>query len=265
MTDTDIEVTRTEHVATIEIQRPPHNFFDRELIRQIADALEALDEEPDCRAVVLASTGKSFCAGANLGGGTTERSADEDFNATGFRERVGLLYGQGARLFGTRKPIVGAIHGPAIGGGLGLALVPDFRVAAPESRFSANFAKLGIHPGFALSITLPALVGERQANLMFMTARRLKGEHALKIGLVDELVPLDEVRVRAIQLAREIAVNAPLAVQSVRATLRRDLVDRVVAATEHELKEQQWLRETDDAAEGIRAVAERREGNFYAR
>ena len=121
MADTDIEVTRTEHVATIEIQRPPHNFFDRELIRQIADALEALDEEPDCRAVVLASTGKSFCAGANLGGGTTERSADEDFNATGFRKRVGLLYGQGARLFGTRKPIVGAIHGPAIGGGLGLA------------------------------------------------------------------------------------------------------------------------------------------------
>jgi len=73
------------------------------------------------------------------------------------------------------------------------------------------------------------------------------------------------VRVRAIQLAREIAVNAPLAVQSVRATLRRDLVDRVVAATEHELKEQQWLLATDDAAEGIRAVAERRDGNFYAR
>jgi enoyl-CoA hydratase/carnithine racemase len=262
---TDIDITLVQRVATIEIQRPPHNFFDRELIRQIADALEALDETTDCRAVVLASDGKSFCAGANLGGNTTDPSGDEDFSEAGFRERVGLLYGQGARLFGTRKPIVAAIQGPAIGGGLGLALVADFRVAAPTARFCANFTKLGLHPGFALSVTLPALVGQQEANKMFLTARRLKAEEALKIGLVDELVPLGEVRARSIALAGEIAANAPLAVQSVRATLRQGLVEKVVVATRHELKEQQWLRETQDAKEGIRAVAERRDGNFSGR
>ena len=262
---TDIEVTHKRHVAVVEIQRPPHNFFDRELIEEIADALEALDEDANCRAVVLASQGKSFCAGANLGSGADKQPADEDFNESGFRNRVGLLYGQGARLFGTRKPIVGAIQGPAIGGGLGLALVPDFRIGTPQTRFSANFVKLGLHPGFALSVTLPALIGQSEANLMFMTARRVKGEEALRIGLIDELVPIEDLRTRAVGLATEIATNAPLAVQSVRTTLRQGLVERVVAATEHELKEQQWLRETDDAAEGIRAVAQRRDGEFLGR
>ena len=161
-------------------------------------------------------------------------------------------------MFSAKKPIIGAIQGAAIGGGLGLALVPDFRVAAPEARFAANFAKLGIHPGFGLTVTLPNLVGQQQANLMFLTGRRLKAEEALAVGLVDMLVPQDELRGAAQSLAAEIAENAPLAVVSVRATMRQGLAEKIAKATDHELAEQQWLRTTSDAEEGIRAVAERR-------
>jgi len=261
----DIGISLTDYVATVEIQRPPHNFFDRSLIAQIADAFEALDANPDCRAIVLAAQGKSFCAGANFGSGRDGDSGSADFTEDGFRNTTGLLYREAVRLFRCKKPVVGAIQGPAIGGGLGLALVPDFRVVSPEARFAANFAKLGIHPGFGLTVTLPNLVGQQTANLMFFTGRRVSGEEALTLGLADALVEADRLRTEATRLAAEIAENAPLAVVSVRATVRQGLADRIAAATEHELKEQQWLRATEDASEGIRSVAERRPGRFKGR
>ena len=264
-TYTDIAVTSSDYVTTVEIQRPPANFFDHSLIRQIADAFDAADEDPDCRAIVLASQGKHFCAGANFGSGKNDDSGSSDFTEEGFRNTTGILYREAARLFGNRTPVVGAIQGAAIGGGLGLALVPDFRVATPEARFSANFVKLGIHQGFGLSVTLPRLIGEQQAALMLLTGRRVTGEEALALGLVDVLVAPDELRAAAERLAREVAENAPLAVASVRATLRGNLAQAVATATEHELAEQQRLRATEDAAEGIRAVAERRPGNFQGR
>jgi len=263
-TYSDIAVSLDDHVMTVEIQRPPHNFFDHALIGQIADAFTAADEDPQCRVIVLAAEGKHFCAGANFGSGKEDDSGSRDFTEEGFRNTTGILYREAARLFANTKPVIGAIQGAAIGGGLGLALVPDFRVACPEARFAANFVKLGIHQGFGLSVTLPRLVGQQTAAMMLLTGRRIGGEEAHRLGLVDILTDQASLRDEAYKLAREIAGNAPLAVKSVRATLRSDLADAVVQATEHELAEQQWLRATADAQEGIRAVAERRPGNFTA-
>ncbi len=262
---TDIAVTLTDYVATVEIQRPPHNFFDYSLIGQIADAFDEADDNPDCRAIVLASQGKSFCAGANFGSGQSDDSGSKDFTEEGFKNTTGDLYREAARLFSNKTPIVAAIQGAAIGGGFGLALVPDFRVAAPEARFGANFVKLGIHHGFGISETLPRLVGQQAANLLLLTGRRINGEQALAMGLVDVLTDLENLRAEATRLAREIAENAPLAVASVRATMREGLADAIIQATEHELSEQQWLRGTQDSAEGIRAVSERRPGNFIGK
>src|SRR3984893_15301025 len=164
----DIGVEKSGLVALIEIRRPPNNFFDVSLIHQIAEALEALDADSGCRVVVLASQGKAFCAGANFGLGkqlTPEGRRPDELP----QSRVGHLYVEAVRLFRTKKPIVGAIQGPAVGGGLGLALVPDFRVASPEARFAANFVKIGFHPGFGLTYTLSRLIGVQRANLMFLT------------------------------------------------------------------------------------------------
>ena len=148
--------------------------------------------------------------------------------------------------------------GAAVGGGLGLSLVADFRVASPESRFTANFNRLGFHPGFGMSITLPRVVGEQKAALLFYTGRRIGGEEAHAIGLADVLVPLAEVRSAALALATEIAQSAPIAVTSTRRTLRRGLADEIAAITDHELSEQQAHFETADFAEGVKAMAERR-------
>jgi enoyl-CoA hydratase/carnithine racemase len=259
----DIAVDKSGFVALIEIRRPPNNFFDIALIREIAGALEALDEDT-CRAVVLASQGKAFCAGANFGDGSAlgreGRMPGEPAQGT-----TGHLYLEAIRLFRTRKPIVAAVHGAAVGGGLGLALVADFRVTCPEARFCANFTRLGFHPGFGLTTTLPEVIGKTNAALMFYTSRRVTGEEAYRMGLADMLVAQDQVRSAAQKLAAEIAENAPLGLIATRATMRADLADRVRAATEHELAEQSRLRLTDDFKEGVKAMAERRVPDFACR
>lgn len=247
--DLNISVS-DDHVATVEIDRPPHNYFDRQLIAALADAFAALDEDDAVRASVLCSKGKSFCAGADFHG-PSEAGA-----------RGSSAYGEAVRLFSNRKPVVGAVQGAAIGGGFGLALFPDFRVAAPEARFSANFSRLGFHHGFALSATLLPLVGQQMALDMLYTGRRVGGEEALAKGLCDRLVPLERLREGALAFAVEIARSAPLAVLSIRATMRGDIAKRVKEATDHEIEEQSRLQQTSDFAEGIRAMAERRLPDF---
>ena len=249
----DIEVTVDNFVATVEIQRPPFNYFDYALIQQIADAFEAFDLDTGVRSIVLCAQGKAFCAGANFG----DRSRSSENSDSGNH-----LYVEAVRLFKTGKPVIGAIHGAAVGGGLGLAMMPDFRVGCPESRFAANFTRLGFHPGFGLTYTLPKIVGEKNAELMFYTSRRVKGEEAYRLGLLDEIVPQEQVRDAAIALATEIAEASPLGVTQTRATMRAGIADKVRAATDHELEIQNKLRVTKDFQEGVKAMAERRVRNF---
>jgi 2-(1,2-epoxy-1,2-dihydrophenyl)acetyl-CoA isomerase len=250
----DVTVTGDgDFVATVEIHRPPNNFFDVDLIRSIADAYEAVDTRADCRAIVLCAEGRHFCAGADF----TRPAGSVDATA--------LLYGEAVRLFACRTPVVAAIQGAAVGGGLGLACSADFRVACPEARFSANFARLGFHHGFGLSVTLPAIVGQQRALELLYTGRRIPGDEAARIGLSDRLVEASDVRTAAHALAAEIAASAPLAVRSIRATMRGDLAERIRTATAREAEEQERLRGTRDLAEGIRATAERRPPRFEGR
>ena len=172
------------------------------------------------------------------------------------------LYQGAGRLFDVTLPIVGAIQGPAVGGGLGLAMVPDIRITCPDARFSANFASLGIHQGFGMSVTLPQLLGPSRAAQVLYSAKRYKGEEAVAIGLADECVPSEQVRERALEVATEIAANAPLALRAIKSTLRLGLSDRVREITQREAQLQAELSASDDAKEGIAAVGERRAGNF---
>ena len=248
----DIGVTTKDFVTVVEMRRPPHNFFDLDMLRDMADALEALDGDAACRAVVLAAEGKSFCAGADLAG------RDDSGARTGASE----VYQRGIRLFRFSKPVVAAVHGAAVGGGLGLAMTADFRVSCPEARLSANFTRLGFHPGFGLSVTLPRAIGRQAAAMVLYTSRRLGGEEAARIGLVDVLVARDEVRAKALELATELAGNAPLAMVSTRATQRAGLADEIEAMLEHELAEQIRLTKTQDFKEGVAAMGERRMPDF---
>jgi enoyl-CoA hydratase/carnithine racemase len=255
----DVHVTvDDDFVATVEIRRPPNNFFDLALIESLVEAFRAVDADPGCRAAVLCSHGKHFCAGADFGG---ER-ADARSTATTSPPPGRHLYDAAVDLFATETPAVAAVQGAAVGGGLGLACFADFRVGAPEARFSANFARLGFHHGFGLTVTLPAVVGQQRALELLYTGRRIDGDSAHSIGLLDLVAPLDSLRTTAHELAAEIARSAPLAVASIRTTMRGHLPDAIRAATEREKAEQDRLTATADWAEGTAAMSERRTPNF---
>lgn len=251
----DVGISFDGPVATVELRKPPHNFFDVPLIQHLADAFEDLEADRRCHAIVLAAQGTAFCAGADF----SNRDATPPHRSP---RAVNPIYGEALRMFACRKPVVAAVHGAAVGGGLGVALVADFRVTCAEARFSANFNRLGFHPGFGLSVTLPRLVGVQKAAMLFYTGRRIGGEEALAIGLADLLVAQDQVRAEAARLAREIAISAPLAVQSTRDTLRGTLVDQIRVAVARESTEQNAHFKTADFREGVAAMAARREPKF---
>lgn len=252
--DVDVSIDTEAHIAIVEIRRGPNNFFSLDLLIRLADVIDELATGPT-RAIVLCSEGKNFCAGADFSG------------AAGAMEQDGQphLYDVALRLFEQPLPIVAAVQGAAIGGGLGLAMAADFRIAAPSARFAANFALLGFHHGFGLSATLPAAVGQGAALELLYTGRRIDGETARRIGLCDRLVPEAELRPSAVDLASEIARSAPLAVRSIRETMRRQIVGDARAAMARERAEQERLVATADFAEGVAAVRERRPATFVGR
>ncbi|MBM3340582.1 MAG: enoyl-CoA hydratase/isomerase family protein [Betaproteobacteria bacterium] len=257
MSSEEIGVSIDGHVAIVELRRPPNNFIDVELIGHLANAMEALDKNVMVRAIVLAAAGKHFSAGANLG----KRVADEEAGKKAPTQPK-HLYHEAQRLVQTKKPIVAAVHGSAIGAGLGLALVADFRVTCKEARLAANFCALGYHPGFGLTYTLPRLVGHQTAKWLMLTGKRLPGEEAVKIGLADRLVMQDQVRDEAKAMALELAKSGPLAVQAARETINTELFNGFRAATEREAMMQMMLRETNDFREGVKAGFDRREPVF---
>ena len=261
----DVTVTLLdEFVAQCEIRRPPNNFFDQQLIHDLANCFDDLDEDPGCRAIVLCSEGKHFCAGANFGSAAREAARDTD-RPQRTADSANPLYTEAVRLFSNKKPVIAAVQGAAVGGGFGLAIMADFRVLCPNTRMTANFVKLGFTPGFGLTHTLPRLIGVQKANLLFMTGRRINGETAHEWGLGDIFTDNDNVRPAAIELAREIAINAPLALISLRQQMRPDLADSVKSTTDIEGREQFYLQKTEDHREGVRAVSERRAGNFQGK
>lgn len=239
----DVATSTQGSVGIVEVQRGPHNFFDESGLREIGEALVHFDSVADVRAVVLCSQGRNFCAGADL------RGVDQHI--------LRRVYRAAASLFTTRKPIVAAVQGAAVGGGLGLALAADFRVAGPDARMTANFARLGFHHGFGLSVTLPAVVGQQKALDLLYTGRNVDAGEALAIGLCDRVATGDP-RVDAIEWATEIAESAPLSLPAIRSTMRRDLAARVTAALDEEATAQTALLATADLREGIAASIAKR-------
>jgi 2-(1,2-epoxy-1,2-dihydrophenyl)acetyl-CoA isomerase len=247
--DIAVSLDAASQLAHVEICRPPANYFDTSLLAALADAMHELEADGLCRAIVLSARGRHFSAGANL----HDMAADED---------VELLYSEAVRLFEVGLPIVAAVQGAAVGGGLGLALVADFRIATPGTRFVCPFARLGLHHGFGLTVTLPRVIGFQRATELLYTGGELHGPAALASGLCDRLVTEDQLLETAAGLADVIAHAGPLAVRAIRRTMRADLANQVRQATRHEWAEQQALGRTKDFAEGVSASAERRSPTF---
>ena len=240
----ELRVETRGHVALVVVSRPPHNFFDAALLEALANALRGVDADPTLRVSVISSDQRSFCAGADFGGGA--------------RPDPALIYAQATRIAGRSKPMIAAVNGAAIGGGLGLALTADFRIGDGETRMQANFVCIGLSAGFGLSLTLPRLVGDRLARDLLLSGRRVEGEEALAMGLLDRLAAPGALLEDALQFAAELAANAPKAMTAMRRLLAPDEQMRFRAAVEQELALQGPLFASADFDEGVRAARERR-------
>lgn len=251
------ELLIEEHgdVAVVRLNRGPTNFFTLTLIEETARALHACADQ-GARALVLASAGRHFSAGADLAAdaGTVSRA-----------ELAERTYRAAVDVCRTPVPVIAAVTGAAVGGGLGLACAADFRVAAPSSAFHANFAAMAFHHGFGLTALLPRLIGDTAALDLLVSARRIRGPEAHRIGLVDRLTDEDSVDAEALAWAQEIAANGPLAVRAIKATMAGHVAERVEAAVARELAEQRRLWETHDSAVGVAASLTRSVPIFLGR
>ena len=243
-------------VAVVTLRRPPHNLLTEPALAALADAVHGLP--PSTRAAVVCSEGRSFCAGADFRAGDAPDPTDD----AGFNARTGAFYAQAVRVFAAPVPLVAAVQGAAIGAGFGLALACDLCVVGERGFFQANFVRLGIHPGFALSLTLPRTVGPGRAAELLLTGRRVGAGEAVEMGLAQHQVDAGGERDRALELAATVAAGAPLAVAATRATLRAGLVEAARQAMEHELAEQSALAGTAHAQEGVAAMLEGRPPRF---
>ena len=247
-----VEVTAAadEHVAVVRIRKPPTNYLDIAVLRALVAAMTDLDADPSCRAVVVRSEGKHFCAGRDFGATRTE----DDTSANVYRTATALL--------GLGTPWVAELTGGSIGAGMGLAACADLRVAAGTAYLSANFVRLGLHHGFGLTATLPRLVGPHRAAELLAGGRRVGATEAHRIGLVDVVANDDDVAKVAYEQAAALAALPPLATASVRATMRAGLAEAFTDAVALELREQQALIGTADFREAAVAARERRPGKF---
>jgi enoyl-CoA hydratase/carnithine racemase len=239
MTEPDVTgELRDSGAGIVEMRRAPHNYLDLATLDQVCAAMAALDSDERCRVIILRSDGKNFCAGRDF---SRPRQPGDTSEA---------VYARAGDLAALTTPWIAQVQGAAVGAGLGLAVLADFRVASTRASFWANFVDHGLHPGFGLTFTLPRVVGAQRAALMLTTARRVFAADARAWGLADELAEPDELPAATERLAQQLASLPPAAVASVRARTRpAGFLAEFVAATSFESSEQARLRPGGDAAD----------------
>ncbi len=255
-----------DRVATITLNRPENrNSMTADVLQGLRDSVTRARGDADVRCVIVTGRGGSFCAGADFKAGRLGGEEEGNGRFTAAQDRFYEMYSNFLALLEIEVPTIAAMQGHAIGGGLGLAVVCDLRVASEGARYGANFVRLGLHPGMATTYLLPRLMGVPRAMELLLTGRIVGGAEAAEMGLVNYAVPADEVLGRARELAREIATAAPLAVRWTKESIYRGLDWDPRAAARFEAHVQSRSAETEDSREGIAALLGRREPEFRGR
>jgi enoyl-CoA hydratase len=254
ITDSTIRFTVDGHVATIVLDRPAKlNAVTPAMADAVVEACRRCDADAEVRAIVLTGAGeRAFCAGSDVA------ELDGYESAWAFRQRDD--YCDAVRAL--RTPAICAVNGLAYGGGLELALSCDIRLAAPHATFAAPEIKLGWIGGGGMTYLLTHSIGASNAAQMVLTGDPLDAERALRMNLVSELVPLDDLAARARELATAIASRPPIAAQTGKVNLRAAYAMGLEAAVGYERDLQTICFATEDAAEGRAAFKERRTGVF---
>lgn len=253
---------RQGYVAVITLNRPDNrNSMTPELFEAFEAVIDRVRADADVRCVVLTGRGRCFSSGADF----NSQIQSDAGGATLSHERSYAMYMPFLRVLDIKVPVIGALNGHAVGGGFGLALVCDLRIANRGSKYGANFARLGLSSGMGISYILPRLVGPARASELMLTGRLVLGAEAESIGLVNRAVETDQVFPVAMEMAQEIAKSAPIAVRFIKKSIYEGLGWEVRRAAFQEAMAQAITVDTEDVSEGIAALLEKREPVFHGR
>jgi len=244
-------------IGQIVFNRPANrNSLTPEMLEALKGAIADAKKDTDIRCLIITGTGKNFCAGGDFKGGA--ENSKIPFTQQGLID----TYSTCMELLNISVPVIGALNGHAIGGGFGVALLSDIRVANSDALYGANFARLGMHSGMSLSYILPRLIGLVKANELMFTGRRFSGSEGERIGLFNYALPADQVWPKALALAEEIAACAPNAVQLMKQSIIKNLDWDPHSRLAEEALHQSATFNSNDAHEGIAAMMEKREPVF---
>lgn len=244
-------------IGVLTLNRPDNrNSMTPELLDAFT-AASAQARDADLRCLVVTGTGTCFSSGADF-----KSTVQRDGGHRSPNERSYAMYQPFLSLLDIAVPVIGALNGHTVGGGFGLALVCDLRIGARDAKYGANFVKLGLAPGMAISYLLPRLIGVARANELLLTGWLIDGTEAERLGILNRAVAADDVLGEALSLARAIADNAPLAVRATKRAIQRGLELQVRDAARLEAFAQAETLATDDAREGIAALLAKRPPKF---
>jgi enoyl-CoA hydratase/carnithine racemase len=257
MSDPAVRFSVEDAIGIVTLNRPDNrNSMTPELLDAFA-AASAQARTTDVRCLVVTGTGTCFSSGADFKS-TLQRAGDRRAP----HERSYAMYEPFLSLLDIAVPVIGALNGHAVGGGFGLALVCDLRIGARDAKYGANFVKLGLSPGMAVTYRLPRLIGVARASELLLTGRLVDGTEAERLGILNRAVAAGDVLGEALALARTIADNAPRAVRATKRAIQRGLELHVREAAQLEAFAQAESIATRDASEGIAALLAKRSPKF---
>jgi 2-(1,2-epoxy-1,2-dihydrophenyl)acetyl-CoA isomerase len=256
------------HVRLLRLDRPERkNALTASLGWSIVRAVRDAHTDDDVRVVALTGNGDAFCSGLDLGGG------DDAPVETGLSDQEQVLDEKGwvgrfllALRFETDKPVVAGINGAAVGAGLSLAMAADIRIAADSARLHPGYLRAGTSPDGGLTWSLPTLVGHEAALRFLLESRFVDAGEALRLGLVSEVVPRDQLDDRLLELCGAIAAQAPLAVRRTKHLVARaPLISDVERRMTDEIRSALAGLDSEDGQEAVRAIIEKRTPEFRGR
>ncbi len=251
----------SDRVGVITLNRPDQrNAMTPELLDAFSEAMGEARRDEGIRCLVITGKGHCFSAGADLRSSLQRSDLGEPSRDTSF-----AMYEPFLQVLDLEVPVIAAMNGHTVGGGFGLTLLADIRVANVDAKYGVNFARLGIHSGLGISYLLPRLAGVAYASELLFTGKLIRGSEALRIGLVTHAEEADQVLPTAMELARAIAASAPMAVQQMKASIRRGLRWEIREAALEEAGLQAASLTTEDAKEGVSAILQKREPEFTGR
>ena len=253
-------------IAVVTLNRPARlNTISRDMLDQLGQLMLKADADPAVRVVILTGAGRAFCAGLDMTSATKGDGIGSQNDANNARTTLDLKTAPPIILFNMDTPTICALNGAAAGYGMDTALGCDIRIMAESAKFAAAFVKRGVVPESGGTWFLPRMIGWAKASELIFTGRTLSARESLEWGLANEVVPDAALMGRAREVAREIAANAPLAVQAAKRMMRMGLNETFPDHVHHVYLQLLPLFKTQDMQEGIKAFMEKREAKFEGR